>query len=114
MRKTSESKKIIKEIIRRIVDTADPERIVLFGSAARGTMGPQSDIDLLIIKSGADNSREIAGKIYQSLYGVGKAFDIIVVTPEQVEKYGNSPYLVISPALREGVVIYERKPIAAG
>lgn len=108
------SGKMLQEIIHRIVDTADPERIILFGSAARGSMGPQSDIDLLVIKSGSYNPRDVAGKIYQNLYGTGKAFDIIVVTPEQVEQYCNSPYLVISPALNEGKVIYERKPVTAG
>ena len=105
---------MLREIIHRIVDTADPERIILFGSAARGSMGPQSDIDLLVIKSGSYNPREIAGRIYQNLYGTGNAFDIIIVTPEQVEQYCNSPYLVIYPALKEGKVIYERKPVIAG
>jgi predicted nucleotidyltransferase len=108
------SGKNLREIIRRIVDTADPERIILFGSAARGSMDLQSDIDLLVIKSGSYNPREIAGRIYQNLYGIGKAFDIIVVTPEQVEQYCNSPYLVIYPALKEGKVIYERRPVTAG
>lgn len=107
------SGKTLREIIHRIVDTADPERIILFGSAVRGSMGPRSDIDLLIIKSGSYNPREIAGRICQNLYGTGKACDIIVVTPEQVEKYRNSPYLVIYPALKEGKVIYDRKPVTA-
>jgi len=106
--------KNLREIIRRIVDTADPERIILFGSAARGSMDLQSDIDLLVIKSGSYNPREIAGRIYQNLYGTDKAFDIVVVTPEQVEQYSNSPYFVIYPALKEGKVIYDRKPITAG
>ena len=107
-------RKKMREIIHRIVDTADPDRIILFGSAARGTMGPHSDIDLLVIKSGRENPRETAGRIYQNLYGTGFAFDIVVITPEQAEKYQNSPYLVIGPALREGVVIYERMPVTAG
>ncbi len=41
-------------IIRRIVEVAKPERIILFGSAARGAMGPNSDVDLLVIKAGAN------------------------------------------------------------
>lgn len=114
MSKKHVSGKNLREIIHRIVDTTDPERIILFGSAARGSMGQQSDIDLLVIKSGSYNPRDIAGQIYQNLYGTGKAFDIIVVTPEQVEQYCNSPYFVIYPALKEGKVIYERKPVTAG
>ena len=106
-------KKILNEIIERIVDVAQPERIILFGSAARGEMGPHSDIDLLVIRSGPGTAREIAAKIYLRLYGVGRAVDIIVVSPEQVEQYRKSPYLVINPALREGLVIYDAKAITA-
>ncbi|MSQ96082.1 MAG: nucleotidyltransferase domain-containing protein [Gemmataceae bacterium] len=43
---------ILADVIKRIVDVADPEKIVLFGSAARGTMGPDSDLDLLVIPVG--------------------------------------------------------------
>lgn len=45
--------KVLAEIIRRIVKVAAPEKIILFGSAARGEMGPNSDVDLLVIKAGA-------------------------------------------------------------
>jgi predicted nucleotidyltransferase len=107
MQKKKVPKKILHTIIERIVEVAHPERIIMFGSAARGEMGPHSDIDLLVIKKGVRNSRDIAAKIYMRLYGVGKAVDIIVVSPEQVEKYRDSPYLVIYPATRDGVVIYD-------
>lgn len=113
MQKKTVPKKILKELISRIVEVADPDRIILFGSAARGEMGPHSDIDLLVIKKGAARSRDIASDIYMRLYGIGHAVDLIVVSPEQVEKYRDSPYLVINPALREGIVIYDAKKIAA-
>lgn len=107
MQKTNVPKKIIQTIIQRIVEAAHPDRIIMFGSAARGEMGPHSDIDLLVIKKGVRKPRDVAAKIYMQLYGVGRAVDIIVVTPEQVEKYRDSPYLVIYPATRDGVVIYD-------
>lgn len=44
----------LDDIIRRVVETAQPEKIILFGSAVRDDMGPHSDVDLLIIKAGAD------------------------------------------------------------
>jgi hypothetical protein len=47
------------------------------------------------------------------LYGVGKAVDIIVVSPKQVEQYCDSPYLVISPATKDGVVIYNAEKIVS-
>ena len=96
----------VEEIVRRIVEVAQPERIILFGSAARGEMGPHSDLDLLIIKAGGD-SLDLMRRIYGNLFGAGAAVDAIVVSPEDVERYGDSHALVIKPALREGKVVYE-------
>lgn len=95
----------LDEIVRRIVEVAEPERIILFGSAARGDMGPNSDVDLLVVKPGA-HRRRLAQDIYMSLYGVGQAVDLVVVTPEDIERYGDAIGLVIEPALREGKTIY--------
>jgi predicted nucleotidyltransferase len=92
-------------IIRRIVEVAKPEKIILFGSAARGAMGPNSDVDLLVIKSGA-NRLDLMGEIYRNLHGVGEPVDVIVATPEDVERYRNSFALAIYPAVREGKVVY--------
>ena len=97
---------VLDEILRRIVEVAQPEKIVLFGSAARGEMGPHSDVDLLVIKRAA-NLRELTGRIYRRLHGVGAAVDAVMVTPEDVARYGDCHALVIKPALREGRVVYE-------
>lgn len=96
----------LKEIIRRIVATAQPEKIILFGSAARGDMGPHSDVDLLIVKEGA-NALDTTFQIYRNLYGVDAAVDAVVVSPRDVERYRESHALVIKPALKEGRVVYE-------
>ena len=98
---------ILSEIIRRVVEVevVQPEKIILFGSAARGEMGPNSDVDLLVVKSGAYRL-DLTGRIYMNLRGVGVAVDVIVVTPEDVEKYRNSHALVIAPALQEGKLVY--------
>ena len=106
MHRKSPDKKKLAEIIRRIVEVAKPDKIIMFGSAAKGTMGPNSDVDLLVIKSGNIHRRRLAQKIYMNLFGVGQAVDVIVVTPEDVERYRDSFALVIYPALREGKVIY--------
>ncbi len=105
--------KVLDEIIRRIVKVAAPERIILFGSAARGGMHENSDIDLLIIKPGTYNPRVIAADIHLSLYGIDQAVDLVIVTPEQVEHYKNSPSMVVYPALREGRVIYHARSVPA-
>ena len=99
--------KLLDEIIQRIVEVATPEKIILFGSASRGEMGPNSDVDLLVVKSGV-HRRQLTQAIYMNLFGVGQAVDVIVVTPEDIERYKNSFALVIEPALREGKVVYVR------
>jgi uncharacterized protein len=99
-------KQVLAEIVQRIVETAAPEKIVLFGSAAHGTMGPHSDVDLLVIKAGRFHRRRLTAAIYRRLHGVAAAVDVIVVTPEEVERYRDTPFLVIDPALREGKVVY--------
>ena len=96
----------LDSIVGRIVEVAQPERIILFGSAARGEMGRNSDIDLLIVKDGAD-ALDLMAQIYRRLHGVGAAVDAIVVSPADVERYKDSHPLVIKPALREGRVVYE-------
>jgi len=106
-------KEVLREILRRIVESAKPEKIILFGSTARRERGPESDLDLLVIKSGTYNPRTVAADIYMKLYGVGQAIDLIVVTPEQVREYGNSPYLVLYPALHEGKVLYDASTVSA-
>ena len=99
------SPETLDQIIQRVVAVARPEKIILFGSAARGEMGPDSDVDLLVVKSQA-HRLELTGQIYRNLHGVGEAVDVVVVTPEDIERYGESPALVIAPALKEGKVVY--------
>ena len=89
----------LNEVIRRIVEIAEPERIILFGSAARGDMTRHSDLDLLIIKEGGD-ALDLMGQIYERLYGVGAAVDAIVVSPADVDRYKDRHALIVKPALR--------------
>lgn len=96
---------LLDEIVRRIVEAARPEKTILFGSAARGDAASARDLDLLVVKSGA-HRRRLAMDLYERLAGVGRAVDIVVVTPEDIERYGRSPALVIEPALREGRTLY--------
>jgi predicted nucleotidyltransferase len=100
------AQEVLDAIIQRIVEVAQPEQIILFGSAARGEMGPNSDVDLLVVKSGEFDQGRLLGDIYLNLHGVGQAVDVILVTTEQVERYRNTHCLIIAPALRQGKEIY--------
>ena len=97
---------MLQEIIDRIVDVANPERIIMFGSSAREEMNPNSDVDLLVIKDGNFDYYHLLGEIYMNLFGVGIGVDVILATAEQVEKYKNINYLIIAPAIREGKEVY--------
>lgn len=96
----------LDDVIQRVVEVAEPERIILFGSAAQGRMGRNSDVDLLIIK-GESDPISLMARIYRRLYGVGVAVDAIVASPEDVERYKDTHALVFKPALREGKVVYD-------
>jgi len=97
---------ILNEIIRRIVATVQPVRVVLFGSASRGQMGPDSDLDLLVVMPDGVHRRQTARTIYRSLSGIGIAKDIVVVTESDIRNHADNPSLVIYPALREGQELY--------
>jgi type I restriction enzyme S subunit len=100
---------VLQEIVRRIVEAVAPEKIILFGSAARGEMGPDSDIDLLVVKA-CDRPRDVAALLRRKLIGVGNGLpkDIIVVTPEHLDKHKDTIGYIYRPALREGKVLYAR------
>ena len=100
------SEAILDEIVRRVVACAAPLRIVLFGSAARGEMGPDSDLDLLVEMPDGSNRLATAQALHRALRGLGFAKDIIVVLRSDVETHRDNPYLVIHTALTHGRELY--------
>jgi predicted nucleotidyltransferase len=104
-RRKSLDQTLLQEIVRRIVEVAKPEKIILFGSAVRGEMGPDSDIDLLVITA-CDHRRNTARVIRRNLLGIGIPKDVIVATPKDIERYKDTIGLIFRPALREGKLLY--------
>lgn len=94
-----------------MVEAVHPDKIILFGSAARGVMGPRSDLDLLVIKQ-VRNRRRTAWAIDRGLRGMTVGVDLVVATPGDIRRYGDSPALVYYPALREGKVIYDGEALS--
>jgi predicted nucleotidyltransferase len=97
---------LIEEIVHRILNVALPQRIVLFGSAASGTMDRDSDIDLLILETAPHNTREESIRIRQALRGLGFAFDIIVMATDRFEESKDVIGGIAYPANKYGKVIY--------
>lgn len=102
----------LDKIVQALVDALHPERIVLFGSWARGEQRPDSDFDIFVqMPTGAD-VREAASEAYGAigpLYAeLQRGVDIVVKDRAFVERYGDLVGTVVRPVLREGKVLYER------
>jgi predicted nucleotidyltransferase len=98
----------LKQIVQRILMVGNPQKIILFGSRARGDARPDSDYDLLAIESSDLPRHKRATRYRRALVGVCPAKDILVWTPEEVAEWRNVPNAFITTALREGIVLYER------
>lgn len=99
--------KVLQQVVRQIVDTTDPDKIILFGSRSIGCEHRWSDYDLLVLKCGIDSRRAVAHQIYRALVDIPAAVDVLVETPEKLEQYRSTPGLIYREAV-QGMVIYER------
>jgi addiction module HigA family antidote len=102
----------LDEIVARIVEAVDPEKIVLFGSAASGDAGPASDIDLLVVDrepfGPARSRRGRLRQIREALAGSGIAKDILLFSADEIERWRHSPNHVVARALQQGRVLFAR------
>jgi uncharacterized protein len=100
------SKEKIDDLIQRIVETAHPLRIILFGSFARGEARPHSDVDVMVVMPNDAHRRKTAQSIYSALWGIDMDIDIVVATESDLDKYRDSPGLIYREALRDGKELY--------
>jgi len=96
----------LAELVRRIVDAVHPLRIVLFGSAVRGELGPDSDVDLLVVMPEGTHRLETMRFLHTRLFGIPFPVDILVATPDDLAQHGASPGLIYRTILQEGKVLY--------
>ncbi|MCL4300057.1 MAG: nucleotidyltransferase domain-containing protein [Anaerolineae bacterium] len=97
----------LEEIVQTILTVGRPQKIVLFGSRARGEAKRDSDYDVLIIESSNLPRYKRATPYRRALIKLGAAKDIVVWTPEEVAEWRNVPNAFITTALNEGIVLYE-------
>ena len=107
---TDQDRALYEEIVRRIVALADPDKIIIFGSRARGDHRPDSDIDILVIKESTEPRYRRPGPLYGALATLPRAvdIDISVYTPEEVADWRDVRQAFVTTAAREGIVLYER------
>jgi uncharacterized protein len=96
----------LEELVRRIVEAVDPLRIIMFGSAAREEMGPDSDLDVLVVMPEGTNRSETAGFLYTRMLGMMVPVDILVATEADLEHYRDTKGTVYREIARYGRSIY--------
>src|SRR4030042_5171193 len=97
----------IKEVVEKIVKEFEPEKVILFGSYAWGKPTADSDVDLFVVKE-TDNTRETARKIDGSIFPRPFPLDLVVYTPDQVERRKKINDFFIKDILDKGKVLYAR------
>ena len=103
---------LLERMVRAIVDEVAPERVILFGSRARGDATAESDYDFIVIEAGPfgeGRSRLAeAARLYRALAGFEAEADVLVYSRDDVDRWRDSLNHVLARALREGRVLYER------
>ncbi len=103
---------IIEEMTKIIVREVDPKQVILFGSRATGSSGPDSDADFLVVQdhpfAPGESRRGQMTRLWRVLARFPISQDILVFTPEEVAQWRDSRNHVVGRALREGKVVYER------
>lgn len=103
----SERDPVLREIVRRLVAAYEPERVYLFGSAARGHTNPNSDFDvLLIVPDDASPDRLRSRRAYEALWGLGAATDVLVMRRSAFETRAGVPTSLPATVLEEGVLLH--------
>jgi len=97
---------VIQDLTQRIVAEVQPLRIIVFGSAAKGEMHADSDIDLLVVMPEGTHRRRTAQMLYRRIRKVGIPFDILVATPADLEKHKENIGLIYRQILAEGKEVY--------
>ncbi len=99
---------LLREVVRRIAEAVDPERIILFGSRARGEADAASDIDILVIADSPKPRHERSAPLYGVLSDILVPMDVLVYSPEEVDEWSEVPQAFVTTAVREGKLLYEK------
>lgn len=97
---------VIDDLINRIKRVVAPEQVIVFGSAARGLMGHDSDLDVLVVVPKGTHRFHTCQQIHTQLFGFGLPVDVVVATKEDLDKHKNNPGLIYQSILSEGKTVY--------
>jgi predicted nucleotidyltransferase len=99
----------IDNLVRRIVARIQPQKVIIFGSYAKGTATIKSDLDIFIIKETelpmANRTDDLKPMLAHALIPV----DIHIYTPEEVEEFGKEQFSFINSILKSGKTVFTQK-----
>ncbi len=96
----------VKQVVDQIVRLATPLRIILFGSAASGKTGPDSDLDFLIVVPENRQTSAVVDQLYMEVRKKPMPCDFLVVTESMLKKHRLNRSLIYHEILRWGKEVY--------
>lgn len=102
------NEQFLQTIANRIVEALHPQKIILFGSWARGEGDARSDVDLLVIKESELSRPQRYAEVRRLFWGMGQPMDILVYTPDEFARFQSVPGSFTNTVAREGKVLYAR------
>lgn len=99
--------KTLTEVVAKIVATAHPTKVILFGSCARNEMRKDSDLDLLVIEEQLKNKGKEMVRLRNVIGNIGVGVDVMVCSQQEVNEWGHLPGSALYSALKEGKILYE-------
>ena len=100
---------LMQEIVRRIVRQANPQRVILFGSRARGDARPESDLDFWVVAEDNRSRATRASDLYGILSDIPIPMDILVYQPDEITEWSSVPQAFVTTAIREGKPLYDSR-----
>ena len=104
------SEKIIQQAVARLVAAANPSKIILFGSYARGDATEDSDLDLMVIEPNVQNAGEEMIRLHGVVGNVGAGVDVLVYSDKEASRRSQVPGTLLYWAFKEGKVLYDAQP----
>lgn len=98
---------VLPQMVADLVRATAPLRVILFGSHARGTAGPNSDLDLVVVQETVDDRRHETGDLLRLLARYPVPKDILLYSRAEFEHWRDIRNHVLYDAVREGRVLHE-------
>ncbi len=98
----------VQEVIQKIIEGYNPERIIIFGSYARGDWTEDSDLDVLVVKETEERPFDRIGSVSSMCWPRKLPMDIVVKTPDEIADELDRHELFTREIMREGAVVHDR------